>query len=365
MRLKSIGVKIVTLAIIAIMVLSGCAGASNNTTSGSENNDTSSDTASGSENDNTSSDTSSDESSGGDEKELVFAYIMSDAANEYSVQQKEGVEAKAKELGVTVDIQSPTTSEGSEEQVGFIETAIARKVDGIFIFPNSVEGLYTAVQKAQESGIPFLSLTHRFDPDKMEELGLEYVPYVGVNNVLGGNLVGEFMKENFPKGTKTVIITGSEGANTNTERLQGLFEIVGEQGPDCWIDVVAMQTANWDVEQGYKVMQNMLSANPDIELVFAICDTMGIGALRAIEEANKKEQISIISYDGIREALSLVEQGDFLATVGMKPRDEGQIGLQYLYDWVTKGEKPQQDTDTGVTVVTQENLDEYRAALSE
>ncbi len=126
------------------------------------------------------------------------------------------------------------------------------------------------------------------------------------------------------------------------------------------MDVVASQNANWEVEQGYTVMQNILSANPDIELVFALCDTMGQGALRAIEETGRADEIQIIAYDGNPEALNLVEQGKFLADGGQHPGLQGELGVEYLRDWIMTGNKPPQDTDTGVTVVTQDNIAEYR-----
>ena len=78
---------------------------------------------------------------------------------------------------------------------------------------------------------------------------------------------------------------------------------------------MAEQTANWEVDQGYTAAQNIISANPDVELFFCCNDNMGIGALRAIKEANMQEQIQIIGFDAVSEALNLVENGEFLATV--------------------------------------------------
>ena len=206
---------------------------------------------------------------------------------------------------------------------------------------------------------PMISLDQRFDPKYLEQNGLKAVPYIGTDNYTGGKLIGEYVKANFQKGAKTIIIKGIEGSSTNADRQNGFYEVLGKD-KDCYVDVVGSQNANWDVEQGYNVMQSLLAAHPDVELVFALCDTMGQGALRAIEEAGKQDKIKIIAYDGNPEALNLVEQGKFMADGGQHPGQQGELGVQYLYDWIVNGKQPQQDTDTGITVVTKDNIADYR-----
>ena len=303
---------------------------------------------------------SSSEEASATTTDLTFGYIMMSMENEFCIQQKEGVEMKAKELGIDIVVQAPQSHEAAAEQLAFMETFLAQGVDGILIMQSSSEGLLTGVRKAQEAGVPVISLDQRFDPAYLEENGLDPVPYIGTDNYTGGQLIGEFVQDNFAEGTKTVIIKGIEGSSTNADRQNGFFDVLGWDD-DCYLDVVASQNANWEVEQGYTVMQNMLSANPEIELVFALCDTMGQGALRAIEEAGKADQIQIIAYDGNPEALNLVEQGKFLADGGQHPGLMGELGVQYLYDWIVNDVVPQQDTDTGITVVTKDNIAEYRA----
>ena len=286
----------------------------------------------------------------------TIAFIPTTLNNEFYIIMKKGIELKAEELGYEVSTQAGQTATNAEEQLQFVETAIASQVDGIIVVPSNSEGLIQALAKAQAAGIPVVNPDVRISAEMIESAGLAPVPYVGTDNFKGGQLMGEFVKENFPEGTKTVIIKGIEGNQTNYDRLEGFYDVIGED----YLEVLGEQNADWDVEKGYQVMQNMLSGNPDIELVFALCDTMGIGALRAVQEANKTDQIQIISYDGISEAINLVEAGDILASGAQNPGYMGELSVQYLYDYFENGEDIPLDTDAGVMAVTKDNAQEYR-----
>ncbi len=93
---------------------------------------------------------------------------------------------KAEELGIDVIVQAPQSSEGAAEQLAFVETFLAQGVDGILIMQSSSEGLLTGVKKAQDAGVPLISLDQRFDPNYLIDNGLEPVPYIGTDNYTGG-----------------------------------------------------------------------------------------------------------------------------------------------------------------------------------
>jgi ribose transport system substrate-binding protein len=126
--------------------------------------------------------------------------------------------------------------------------------------------------------------------------------------------------------------------------------------------VVAEQTANWEVDQGYTAAQNIISANPDLELVFASNDNMGIGALRAIQEAGLKDRIGIVGFDAVSEALNLVESGEFLCTVAQFPSRMGEIAVENVVKAI-KGEPYAEYADTGCRVISGDNVQEHKDYL--
>ena len=196
-----------------------------------------------------------------------------------------------------------------EKCIGSMAAVLHGKVDGILLVPSSSDGLESALTKCKEAGIPIINLDTKLTDESLANVGLD-IPFYGTNNYEGAKLAGEYVAKNFEKGTKTAILKGIEGQTNAADRYNGFIEGAGDT-----VTVVAEQTANWEVDQGYTAAQNIISANPDVELFFCCNDNMGIGALRAIKEANMQEQIQIIGFDAVSEALNLVENGEFLATV--------------------------------------------------
>jgi ribose transport system substrate-binding protein len=91
---------------------------------------------------------------------------------------------------------------------------------------------------------------------------------------------------------------------------------------------------------------------------------MGIGALRAVQEAGLEEQIQIIGFDAVSEALNLVESGEFLATVAQDPAKMGQVSVDNLVAMI-KGESYEEAIDTGCKLITQENVAEQKEYVSQ
>ena len=125
------------------------------------------------------------------------------------------------------------------------------------------------------------------------------------------------MAKNFEKGTKTAILKGIEGQTNAADRYNGFIEGAGDT-----VTVVAEQTANWEVDQGYTAAQNIMGRffGPDVELFFCCNDNMGI------EQQEPSKQICRNRFrlsDLMRQAaLNLVENGEFLATVAQYPAEK-------------------------------------------
>ena len=137
-----------------------------------------------------------------------------------------------------------------------------------------------------------------------------------------------------------------------------------EHGSAGKVEVVAEQTANWEVEQGYNVFQNILQANPDIGFVFASNDNMGLGSARAIKEAGKNDDVTVLGYDAISAALEAVEEGKMAGTVAQFPAEMGIQGIQAALKLI-KGETVPEITFTKTEVIDASNVAEFKEYLSQ
>ncbi len=293
-----------------------------------------------------------------DNDEKTIGFVGMTMNNEYHITLANGAIVEGKKLGVKVEAQAGDQHSSAAQQLTIIENMIANGVDGILLVPSSSDGLESALKQCKEANIPIINLDTKLTQKVIDDVGID-VPFYGTNNYEGAKMAGEYVAAHFPKGTKTAILKGIEGQTNAADRYNGFVD-----GAKDTIKIVAEQTANWEVDQGYTVTQNIISSNPDVELFFCSNDNMGIGALRAINEAGLKDQIQIIGFDAVSEALNLVESGEFLATVAQFPAEMGRLGVDNMVK-IFEGGEAEKSIDTGVKVILKNDVSSFKDYLAE
>lgn len=283
----------------------------------------------------------------------VIGFIPMTLNNEYFITMVNGAKKKAAELGVELKVQAGDQHANAADQLTIVENMITSGVDAICIVPSSSEGLAAALKKCKEANIPVINLDTKLSEDILKEADVK-VPFYGTNNYEGAKRAGEYVKENFGAGTKTAILTGIAGQQNAADRKNGFVEGAGDA-----IEIVAEQSANWEVDQGYAATQNILTANPDLELIYCGNDGMAIGALRAVKEAKKNDQIKVIGFDGISEALNLITSGELYGSVAQYPAEMGILGVENAAKLI-KGEEVEEYIDTGAKLIIPSNVEEHQ-----
>ena len=176
-----------------------------------------------------------------------------------------------------------------------IENYVSQGVDGIILVPAASEGLISALQECESANIPVINLDTKLDDSTLKTLGKD-IPFYGTDNYVGGQLVGEEVAQMYPDGCKTAILRGVQGQTNDDDRYNGFLDKAGDV-----VDLVAEQHANWETDQGYTAIQNIIQANKDLQVIYCENDLMGIGAYQAVDEAGLTDQIKIFSYDGVTE----------------------------------------------------------------
>lgn len=327
--------KLFTLFITAVLILSVLSGCGSTDSSDSQSGD-----------------------SAGEYSDKTIALVAMSLNSEFTQTLIAGAQKEADAKGIKLEIQGGEKFASADQQLALVENYISQGVDGLMIIPSSSEGLVTSLEKIKDADIPLVNLDTRLDPDILKQVGLE-VPFYGTDNYAGAKAAGEYVAENFGKGTKTAILRGIEGQEPAIDRYEGFLDGAGDA-----VDLVAEQVANWETEEGYKAAQNIITANPDLQLIFACNDGMGIGALRAVQEAGLEDQIKIISYDGTGEAINLVESAEILATVAQYPAEMGKQGVDNLIKLID-GEEAVSEIDTGSKLITADLVAEFKEYLKQ
>ena len=292
-------------------------------------------------------------------KKMVIGFIPMTMNNEYFVTMVNAAKIEAEKQGVDLLVQAGERHGSADEQLRIIEDMITREVDAICVVPSSSTGLISAIKKAQKAGIPVVNLDTRIDPAAVKEAGLQPVPYIGTNNYDGAKMGGEYALKNLKiDGMEVAILTGISGQQNAADRRNGFADATKGK-----VKIVAEQTANWEVEQGFNVFQNILQANPNIGFVFASNDNMGLGAIRACKAAGRKD-IKVLGYDAVSGALQSVQEGEMVGTVAQFPAEMGIQGVQAALKMIS-GEKVPEVTFTKTEVLDSNNVVDFNKYLNQ
>ncbi|WP_461370285.1 ribose ABC transporter substrate-binding protein RbsB [Candidatus Darwinibacter acetoxidans] len=256
----------------------------------------------------------------------TIGLAISTLDNPFFVDLKDGAEAKAAELGVSLRVVD--AQDDPARQLSGIEDLIARKVDLILVNPTDSAAVVPAILAANRAGIPVITIDRSAD-------GGEVAAYIASDNVLGGKMAGEFIAELLGGKGKVVEIEGIPGTNAARERGQGFNEAMANY-PE--MEVVARQEAGFDRAKGLTVMENILQAQPEIDAVFCHNDEMALGAIIAIQAAGRADKIKVVGFDATDDAVAAVKEGRMLATVAQQPRLMGALGVEYALK-VLQGEE--------------------------
>ncbi|MFB1049878.1 ribose ABC transporter substrate-binding protein RbsB [Paraliobacillus sp. JSM ZJ581] len=247
------------------------------------------------------------EGTGDESEDVTVGFSVSTLNNPFFVSLRDGTEAAAKEAGfkvITSDAQDDPTTQLSD-----IEDMLQQDIDVLLINPVDSEAVVSAVELANEAGVPVITV------DRSADAG-EVVAHVASDNVAGGEMAGEYIASQLEEQGKLVEIEGVPGASATRERGAGFHNVVDELDD---LEVVANQTANFDRTEGLTVMENILQGKANINAVFAHNDEMALGALEAIESAGLSEEITVVGFDAIDDAVKAVENGELGATIAQQP----------------------------------------------
>jgi len=286
-------------------------------------------------------------------QEVNIGLIPMTLSNEYFIALINGAEQRAELYDVELTVQGPQTHADALAQLVQMENMISRGVDAIVIVPSSSEALAPALLKAEEAGIPVINLDTKFNQETLANAGVSPIPFIGTDNYVGALDAGKLALELLGGEGQVAILEGISGQQNTYDRKNGFID-----GMENKLEVVATQTADWEVEKGYNAAQNIMQANPELDLIFGSNDGMAIGAYRAILEAGKEDEIFVIGYDAVPAALESVKEGELYATIAQFPAEMGKRGIDAAMQIINGEEIALKDSESTVTTpITQENVE--------
>lgn len=300
------------------------------------------------------------DSVGTESGDAEYAVILKVLSSQFWQSMRDGIQAKADELGIKVDIYAANTEDDVEGQVTLLENAISKGYKAIGVAPISNVNLNNAIADATEKGIKIVNIDEKVDMEALAELGGACTAYVATDNVGVGRMGAEYLIEQIGGEGEVAIVEGKAGAVSGENRRDGAKAAFEEAG----LTIVESQPADWDRTKAYDLATNYITAHPDLKTIYCCNDTMAMGVQEAVEASGK--DIKVCGTDGNDDAIQSVADGKLCATVAQDPAAVGAKGLELMVQAVEEDlpmEPGAEVPTTGIDaiLITADNAADYLA----
>jgi len=257
---------------------------------------------------------------------LRIALVMKTLTNPFFVEMERGARQAEEEFDIELIVKTAAQETSIEQQIGIVDELIRDEVDAIVIAPGDSLELIPVLKKAQDAGIIVINIDNRLDPDFAQSAGLMGVPFISVDNETAAYQSAKYISDQITSPTEAVILEGIQSAQNAQDRKNGALQAFGENEN---ISIVAMETANWKIDEGYEVTKSLFEANPDIGAIFAANDMMALGAVQYLKEAGRTDEVLLASFDALKEAKQAIQRGALTVTIDQLAAEQGYLGVQF------------------------------------
>jgi ribose transport system substrate-binding protein len=307
--------------------------------------------ACGSDNSSTSSGSSSGSSSSSAKKNYKMTLIAGVKGDEFYITMNCGAQAKAKELGVTLDFQGPDKFDAGL-QTPVVNAVAAKKPDAVLVAPTDTKAMYAPIKQLSDNGTKVALV------DTTLEQADFAVSQIASDNEGGGKAAADTLGKLIGGKGKVFVVNVKPGISTTDARGKGFEDGAKAAG----LTYVGQQYDDDDPSKAAAVTKAALAKNPDLKGIFATNLFSAEGAATGIREAGKLGQVKIVGFDAGPKQVEDLKKGTVQALIAQKPAEIGADGVEQAYNALT-GKSTEKKIGTGFTSITKDNLTENQDAL--
>ncbi|MEI7769195.1 MAG: substrate-binding domain-containing protein [Chloroflexales bacterium] len=276
-----------------------------------------------------------------------MALVMKTLTNPFFTEMERGARQAEAKLGISLIVKTAAQETSIDQQIAIIDRLIVDHVDAIVVAPGDSTSLVPVLRRAQQAGIIIVNIDNRLDPTLVRDLGLLGVPFISVDNIDGAYQAAGYLSHKITNPTKVLILEGIPTAQNAIDRTTGAMKAFAEN-PN--IVVAAVETAHWKIDEAYDVTKSLMIAHPQTSAIFCANDMMALGALKYLDEANRKD-VLVAGFDALPEAREAIRDGRLAATVDQQAARQGYLGVQYAVQLLA-GAKLPDETMIPIALVT-------------
>ncbi len=233
---------------------------------------------------------------------------------------------------IEFEVAYPNNFQSVESQVATIENWIAKKFDAILVCSaGDFDSMNAIYQKAMDQGTEIY--LYNIPAEMWPESDIKATSVISYNNhYQAGYVVGKYAAEKLNGKGKILLVWGSPG-HWSTSRKNGFLEAIR---PYPEMQIVGEQRGDYVRDKAMQAAENLLQANPDVNLIYGENEDMAIGAVQAVEARGLKlwdgnEGIIVIGADGLKTGMEAIRQGKLTATVDVGTVDMGRELIKSVF----------------------------------
>ncbi|MEI7657272.1 MAG: substrate-binding domain-containing protein [Phycisphaerae bacterium] len=252
---------------------------------------------------------------------------------------------------IAVTYRGPEKEDDREQQVSLVQNLVSARYDAIVLAPLDSKALLAPVRQARQAGIEVVIMDSALEG----EPGVDFASFVATDSEAGGRLAGERMAALLPKGGKVLLLRYLEGSASTAAREKGFVDAIAKAPGVTLVDPRRYAGATRATAQD--AAENLLAANGDIAGVFCPNESSTFGMMLALRSRALLGKVAFVGFDSSAELVDALRAGEIAALVVQDPIKMGRLAVKAAADALA-GRPVERRVDTGVAVVTKDNLAE-------
>lgn len=281
---------------------------------------------------------------GGDSNKIAF--IQGVSGDEFYISMQCGIEAAAKDAGVTVDVQGPVKFDPTLQKP-IVDSVVASRPSAILIAPTDVAAMQAPLAAAAKAGIKVVLVDTTIEDPSIA------VSAISSDNKGGGAEAFNAIEQLNPAGGKILVISTDPGVSTTDARVAGFEEAAGANSAFGYLGV---QYSHNDPAEAARLVSAALSKDPDIVGIFATNTFAAEGTATGVRQAGKQDQVKIVGFDAGPAQVKQLREGTVQALIAQQPDTIGTDGVEQALNSLNDRDVTA-DISTGFHVITSDNID--------
>ena len=260
---------------------------------------------------------------------------------------KAGAVAAGEKFKVDIEWNGPASETDFARQVQIVDSAIARRVDGIVLAASDRQALTQVVDRAMSLGIPTCIFDSGLDSEN-------FTSFVATGNLEAGRMAGREMGRLLNGKGKVAMIQNVPGSVSTQDRETGFEEALAKEFPG--IQLVQKLYGMSERAKSMAAAENILTAHPDLDGLFGSTEPSASGSILALTSRGRQGKVKLVGFDVNETMVEAMRAGTLDAMVLQDPFKMGFEAVKTVVDKIN-GQTPPKRMDLPAVVVTKANLD--------